>query len=95
MLKRWTHSFNPEKYFIRFRHLWVLMSGCTLDFWNLEVFKAMGDALGKFLHVDQTILEGQDRRIGKKLVEFDLQKGLPEFVEIDWRGLVHTQTLDY
>jgi hypothetical protein len=35
MIKRWTHSFNPEKYFFRFMHLWVLMSGFPLAFWNL------------------------------------------------------------
>jgi hypothetical protein len=95
MIKRWTHLFNPEKEHFRFRHLWVLMSGCPLDFWNLEAFKAMGDALGKFLHVDVTLLSGQDRRIGKIMVEIDLQKGLPEFLEIEWRGIVHIQKLDY
>jgi hypothetical protein len=35
------------------------------------------------------------RRIGKILVEFDLQKGLPKFLEIEWRWMVHTQKLDY
>jgi hypothetical protein len=95
MIKRWTHLFNPEKEFSRFQHLWVLMSGCPLAFWNLEAFKAMGDALGKFLHVDLTQMSGQDRRIGKILVEIDLQKGLPEFLEIEWRGIIHIQKLDY
>jgi hypothetical protein len=56
MLKRWTHCFNPEKDFIRFRHLWVLMPGCPVSFWTLEVFKELGDTLGKFLNVDWTIL---------------------------------------
>jgi hypothetical protein len=77
MMKRWTHLFDPEKEHIRFRHLWVLLPGCPLVFWNLEAFKVIGNTLGKFMHVDPQLLSGQDRWVGRILVEFDLQQGLP------------------
>jgi hypothetical protein len=62
----------------------VLLPGCPLVFWNLEAFKAIGDSLGKFLHVDPQVLSGQDRRVGNILVEFDLHQGFPAELEIDW-----------
>jgi hypothetical protein len=61
MLKRWHLAFNPEKYIIRYRHLWVLLSGCLLALWSLEAFKAIGNSIGKFLHVDSKHLAGFDQ----------------------------------
>jgi len=95
MLKRWTHFFNQEKDHFRFRHLWVLLPGCTLAFWNLEAFKEIGNSIGNFLYVDPQHLAGLDRRVGKFMVELDLKLGLPAEVDIEWRGSVHQQRLDY
>jgi hypothetical protein len=95
MLKRWHCAFNPDKECFRFRHLWVLLPGCPLALWSLEAFKEIGNALGKFLHVDSKLLSGLDRRMGKILVEVDTFGGLPTELEIIWRGKVILQCLDY
>jgi hypothetical protein len=55
----------------------------------------IGDTLGKFLHVDPQFLVGQDRRVGRLLVEFDLQQGLPVDLVIEWHDFVYQQRLDY
>jgi hypothetical protein len=95
MLKRWTHLFNPEKDHLRFHHIWVLLSGFPLAFWNLEAFKEIGNSIGKFMYVDPQHLTGLDRRVGKLLVELDLKFGLPAEVDIEWCGFVHQQRLEY
>jgi hypothetical protein len=71
------------------------MPGCPLVIWNLEAFKEIGNALGKFLHADPKLLSGSDRRMGRILVEFDLNDGLPAEIDIDWCGNVFQQRLDY
>jgi hypothetical protein len=47
------------------------------------------------LHFDPVSLTGSSRKMGKVLVEMDLSAGLPEKLEIDWRGRKTLQTLDY
>ena len=86
MLKRWSHLFDPEKEVLLIRHLWVHLSNCPLCLWNLDAFTAIGNHLGRFLHVEPYMLEGLDRRIGKILVEIDLSQGLVADLDIDWRG---------
>jgi hypothetical protein len=95
MLKRWHLVFNLEKEHIRFRHLWVLFPGCSLALWSLEAFKEIENSLGKFLHVDPKHLVGSDQRMGKILVEIDVNEGLPAEIDIDWRGYLIQQRLDY
>jgi len=45
--------------------------------------------------VDMLSLAGSDRRMAKVLVEIDIHAGLPEFLEIEWRGHLIAQCLDY
>jgi hypothetical protein len=93
MIKRWTHLFNLEE---RTFHILTSLGidvGLSIGFLELEAFKAMGDSLGKFLHVDANLLSGQDRRIGKMMVEIDLQKGLPSsYGNRMERDCSHTET---
>jgi hypothetical protein len=51
--------------------------------------------LGKFIGVDPKHLCGPVRKIGKVLVEMDISSGLPETLEIKWRGRKIAQSLDY
>lgn len=95
MLKRWHTTFNLDKEPLIFRHLWVIFPGFPLVFWNFEAFTTIGNAIGKFLHVDLKHLTGSDRRMGRILVEVDLNEGLPEQIEIAWRGTIFKQRLDY
>jgi hypothetical protein len=95
MLKRWRLAFSPEKDYFLLRHLWVLLPGLPLHFWNEEALRAIGDSLGKFITLDSKSLSSQSRIMGKVMVEIDTSSGLPESLEILWRGRRHLQPLDY
>jgi hypothetical protein len=95
MLKRWRLAFNPETDFFQLRHLWVLLPGLPLHLWNEEAFKAIGNALGKFISLDPRSMDSPLRKVGKVLVELDTSTGLPETLEISWRGRKLQQPLDY
>lgn len=47
------------------------------------------------MYVDSSLLSSLDRQMGKMLVELDLFEGLPTEIEIEWRGMVIQQKLDY
>jgi hypothetical protein len=95
MLKRWRMAFNPDSDYFQFRHLWVLLPGLPLHFWTKEAIRAIGDSLGKFIAFDSASFTGSARKMGRVLVEIDITAGLPEKLEIDWRGRKFLQTLDY
>jgi hypothetical protein len=95
MLKRWRLAFSPDKDYFLLRHLWVLLPGLPLHLWNEEAFRAIGDSLGKFVALDSKTLSSHSRKVGKVMVEMDTSTGLPESLEILWRGRRLLQPLDY
>jgi hypothetical protein len=95
MIKRWHLAFNPATEYFQYRHLWILLPGLPLQFWNKAALEAIGNSLGTFLSVDNSTLSATSRKIGKILVEMDVHGGLPELLEIEWRGKRITQRLDY
>jgi hypothetical protein len=57
MLKRWRVAFDPDIDYFPQRHLWVLLLGLPVHPWNEGALKAIGDALGTFISVDQQSLK--------------------------------------
>jgi hypothetical protein len=86
MLKCWRIAFNLDTNYFHFRHLWVLLPGLPLYLWNEGDFRAIGDTLGKFIAFDSKILSAPVWKMGRVLVEMDICCGLPETLEIEWRG---------
>jgi hypothetical protein len=95
MLKRWRLSFDPHSEYFSKRHLWVLLPGLPLQFWNEGALRAIGDSLGTFITVDRSALTAADKKVGHVLVEVDIHGGLPETLEICWRDRRKIQNLDY
>ena len=65
------------------RHMWVLLLGLPFVFWNKEVVVAIGNYIGRFLYLEEHMLFGVDKRVGRIVVEIDMQKGLLEKIDID------------
>lgn len=95
VLKRWHDSFDPAKERLLFRHLWVLLPGFPLHFWTLDVCVGIGNRLGRFLFVDESIFSSADKRVARILVEIDISQGLLEELTIVWREYTYVQKLDY
>jgi hypothetical protein len=56
MLNWWWISFDPDQEYFQLRHLWVLLFGLLLNLWNEKALTAIGNALGRFIHVDGLFL---------------------------------------
>jgi hypothetical protein len=95
MLKRWCTGFDPATEYFSLRHIWVLLPGLPLNLWNKPALRAIGNLLGRFLKVDEKCLSSQDKRMARVLVEIDIHAGLMESLELEWRGQIMIQRLDY
>jgi hypothetical protein len=95
MIKRWHVSLNPHSEYFSKRHLWVLLPGLPLHFWNESTLRSIGDSLGTFISVDNATLRAPDRKVNKVLVELDIHGGLHESLDIVWRERKKKQHLDY
>ena len=82
MIKRWRLDFNPDTESFQMRHLWVLLSGLSLHFWNATTMEAIGKYLGSFVSLDDFVMSAPSRNMGKILVEIDIHGGLPKIMEI-------------
>jgi hypothetical protein len=60
-----------------------------------KALAAIGNELGRFICLDDSLLKGSDRKMARILVELDVHAGLPETLDIIWRGRTVTQCLDY
>jgi hypothetical protein len=72
-----------------------LLSGLPLQWWNKRALTEIANGLGQFLMVDDEALLAMDKRMCRVLVEIDIHIGLPEVVELEWWGMLRTQTLDF
>jgi hypothetical protein len=67
----------------------------SLHLWNEKYLLAIGNSLGRFICVDSKMLTGSDKKLARILVEIDIHEGLLETLDIDWRGHLTRQKLDY
>lgn len=95
MLKRWHVGFDPVTKYFQFMHIWVLLPWLPIQFWNVEAFKSIGNELGRFMFLEDSIIKGGNRKLGKFLVEMDVHNGILEGLDIEWRGKTYGQKLDY
>jgi hypothetical protein len=72
-----------------------LLPGLPLNLWNKNALVAIGNLLGRFLKVDKVGLHSPDKRMVRVLVELDIHVGLMDSLELEWRGQVMVQRLDY
>jgi len=95
MLTWWYSGFEPVMEKVLLHHIWVLLPGFPLAMWNRDAFEAVGNHFGCFQHISDDTLKCIDKRVGWILVEIDMAQGLFEKLDIEWRGFIYVQTVDY
>lgn len=82
VLKHWHPLFDPRKDTLESFSIWVKLPCLPLEFWSQKGFKAIGDAIGKFMAVDADLFSSQKRYVARIQVEVDAQKGLFESINL-------------
>jgi len=95
MLKRWRVSFDIAQDYFRMRHIWVLLPGLPLYLWNDKSLEAIENSLGRFISMGSKSLARMDKKVARILVEIDIHEGLLESIDIEWRGHLTCQKLNY
>jgi hypothetical protein len=75
--------------------LWVLLPGLPLYLWNEKSLMSIGNSLGHFIFVDSKTLTGPNKKLARILVEMDIHEGLSKNLDINLRGHISHQKLDY
>jgi len=92
---RWHVRFNPLTEKISKRHLWVTLRGFPYQLWTKDILTKVGNMLGKFIFLEESIIHSRDKRAAHILVEFDMEMGLPEVIDLQWKGRTIEQEVDY
>jgi hypothetical protein len=66
----------------------VILPGLPLQWWNKRALTEIANGLGRFLAVDEEALHAGDKCLCRVLVEIEIHVGLPEVIELEWRGLI-------
>lgn len=74
--------FDPKLERVGARSIWVRLPGLPVHFWTEQIFKQIGDAMGKFLTYDDSFISSRTMAYARILVYMDLTYGLPEFINI-------------
>ena len=92
-LNKWDLSFNPEKDIPKVVPVWVKLPHLPLHCWNDEDFRAIGNTLGKY--IDKSKPKAPMFSCARICVKVDIEKGLPESINLSIDGWSHLQTVDY
>jgi hypothetical protein len=74
--------------------VWVKPVGLLLEFWLLDVLKAIQNALGVFYEVDHSFQESSSMAIARIPVGLDLREGLVDRMTLKKGDMVLEQSLD-
>lgn len=72
----WSPSFNPFTVGLQKMQVWVRFPELSIQFYNKEFLKRVGNRLGKTLRVDETTLMASRGRFARISVEVDLHQPL-------------------
>lgn len=92
LLAPWTLDFNPEAE-ITVAPVWVRLPHLPLHIWGKSSLEDIGNKLGRFL--DSTEPKGNQFTCARICVEVNLEKGLPEAIQLTMGDWCHIQELDY
>ena len=90
-LNKWDLFFYYEKYILKVVPVWVKLPHLLLHSWNDEDFRAIGNTLGKY--IDKSEHKAPMLSYARICVEFDLEKGLPEAINLSIEGWNHQRQL--
>jgi hypothetical protein len=92
-LNKWTPYFSPENDIPSAVPVWVRLSFLPLHCWNDETLRNIDNSLGKYIdHVEPR--EGL-QACARLCVEVDLEKGLPEAIQLNLDNWSYIQQVDY
>jgi hypothetical protein len=92
-LNQWTPDFSPENDIPSVVPVWVRLPFLPLHCWNDETIKNIGNTLGRF--IDRAEPRDRLQSCARLCVEVDLEKGLPEAIQLTLDGWSYIQTVDY
>jgi hypothetical protein len=95
MLKWWRITFDPSKDYFQLRHLWVLLPGLPLQWWNKWALVEIANRLMWFLSMDEESILASEKHLCRVPMEIDIHASLLEEIELEWRGMPRVQRLDF
>jgi hypothetical protein len=72
LLKKWSPFFYVERERVDVLPIWVWLLGLSLEFWNENCFKVLGNLLGTYLDVDWSYKETGAHSMAQILVSINL-----------------------
>jgi hypothetical protein len=81
----WHSGFDPQTKPFVIQHIWVLLPGLPLELWSGPILESIANSLGKFISFDEKILQQEDKRVVKVLVELDISKGILLELDMVWK----------
>ena len=81
-MDRWHVHFDPLRERVKKCHLWVLLPGLPFPLWDRSLLEGIGNTIGRFVAMEEDLMNTYDKRMARILVEMDIMKGLPAEVKI-------------
>ncbi|KAF9598223.1 hypothetical protein IFM89_025924 [Coptis chinensis] len=82
-LVKWTPNFSTEKEIQSHAAVWVRFSGLSLEYWEIRNLLALGRALGRPIHVDETTAKRELGYYASVYVDLDLSKPVPDKIWVE------------
>ena len=91
----WTANFDPVHALVTITLVWVRLLNLPIHFWSIEALNEIGNALGKFVAVDDDCLQKGMATYVHIYIKVDLSEGLLKKITLNWNSKSWVQLLDY
>lgn len=91
----WFPEFDPNTMVVSQLPVWVCLRNLPLHFWSPQVLSIIGNSIGRFIKMDTDRMEEGIYTFACICVEVDLNKGLPDQIQLNYKQKCWTQILDY
>ncbi|KAF5194594.1 zinc ion binding / nucleic acid binding protein [Thalictrum thalictroides] len=82
-LSKWSPNFSIDRQVQSHAAVWVKFPGLSLEYWEVKNLLAMGKALGRPLHVDETTAKREMGYYASVYVDIDLSQHIPDKIWVE------------
>lgn len=94
-MRYWEECYNPDKEKFLATLVWVRLFGLPTDFWDPKILEGIGNTIGSFVKIAETMKKGRYTSYARICVYMNLANPIPDSVELEYHEEVWQQNLDY
>lgn len=94
-MRQWVECYNLDKERMLPAPVWIRLFGLPTKFWDPEILKGIGNAIGSFVKVAESTKRGIYTTYARICAYMNIIEPLPDTIELEYHDEIWHQPIDY